>query len=307
MLEVGSMFLSSGDLYHRYRPAACDLRLYLYRLGVESGESSPYEGVIRRLGQHHERAHLATFGNALDLSAGTPAERRQRTLNAIQDGVPVIYQPLFQGTARLSGVDCDLGGAPDFLIRENGGYVIRDVKLSRRINGRDHPEILWQLRLYGRLYELAAGPPPLRLEVFTGTGEIVVVEPLDAPTLDAELSGMAGVIGADAPPFEPVGWSKCGRCGYQVRCWKEAEDTHSVALIPKVDQGMVSALRDAGINSYDELLAQIRCCRPGGVEARVGRTASQDRQRDRHRHSALRPRSSHKHNDPDRAATDSRV
>ncbi|TVR84796.1 MAG: TM0106 family RecB-like putative nuclease [Rhodospirillales bacterium] len=277
------MFLSSGDLYRRYRPAPCDLRLYLNHQGVPAAEPGPYEQVIRRLGERYERAHLATFPEVRDLSAGTPGERREQTLQAIADGVTVLYQPFFHISARLAGRECDLGGAPDFLIRENGSYLVRDVKMSRRINAKDHPEILWQLRLYGWLLEQATGQAPLRLEVLAGTGEIVVIEPIDPGLLIGELEEIANLMTADAAPFAPVGWSKCGGCGYQQPCWQEAERAHSVALVPKADQGMVRALRESGVNSFDDLLAAFDVAtlaafrRPWGQQMRkVGDAAATD-------------------------------
>ena len=196
----GPMFLSSGDFYLRYRPADCDLRLYLRRHGVEGGKPSPYEDVIRRLGKRRELAHLATFPDAIDLRAGTAAERRAKTLEAMRDGVGVIYQPMLHGIIRIDGADCELGGAPDFLIREDRRYTIRDVKMSRRINEKDHPEIL-----YGRMFEQTAGAPPLRLEVFAGTSEVVPIDAADGHALDYELAAMAGIVGASEAPFEPVG------------------------------------------------------------------------------------------------------
>ena len=98
------MFLSSSDFYMRYRPAPCDLRLYLRHQGVPAADPGPYEQVIRRLGKRHETAHLNSFAEVTDLSAGTPDERRALTLQAIGDGLPVIYQPLFRTVARLGGL-----------------------------------------------------------------------------------------------------------------------------------------------------------------------------------------------------------
>ena len=64
---------------------------------------------------------------------------------------------------RVATRDCEIVGEPDFMIRRDGGYVIRDSKLTRRIAG--HPEIAFQLQTYGWLYEQEVGERPLALEV----------------------------------------------------------------------------------------------------------------------------------------------
>jgi predicted RecB family nuclease len=86
------------------------------------------------------------FPNALDLHEGTPEERRHKTVSAINSGAPVIYQAFFSALARLNGHDCEVVGSPDFLVREDGNYVIHDVKIARRITNSAHPAILWQLQ-----------------------------------------------------------------------------------------------------------------------------------------------------------------
>jgi len=251
------MLLSSSDIYQRYQPSACALRLYLQHQGVEPAAPGPYLEVIRRLGERYEQMHLAGFPDVRDVSAGDQEARQRETVEAIRDGAAVIYQPFFRISAEIGGRDIEVAGAPDFLIRANGGYAIRDVKISRRINEKDHPEIIWQLRLYGWLFERVTGQAPVRLEVFAGTGEIVVIDPAEPEAVERELAQSVDVIGSEDPPFEPVGWSKCGDCGYHDRCWKEAEALRDVALVPKADQGLVKELRERGIVSIDDLIGQL--------------------------------------------------
>jgi len=248
------MQISATDAYRIYRPSNCELRLYLHHHGVEEAGPGPFEEVIRRLGERHERMHLATFPDVLDLGAGTSQGRQNATLEAVRRQAPVVYQSLFCFRARLGERDCEIVGSPDFLLEENGSYVIRDVKIARRIS--DHPEILWQLRIYGWLYERAVGQPAARLEVFNATGDIIIIEPVADNELEHELSRYVQVIGTTDAPFAPVGWTKCGTCGYHDHCWPAAEAAHNVALVPKVDQELVLALRKVGVVSYDDLLVQ---------------------------------------------------
>ena len=55
--------------------------------------------------------------------------------------------------------------------------------------------------------------------------------------------------------YEPVGWSKCGGCGFNERCWAKAEAASDVALIPDVDQSLAKALHEIGVCTREELLA----------------------------------------------------
>jgi predicted RecB family nuclease len=245
------MQLSGTDFYRAYRPSECDLRIYLHHKGVKAADPGPYEEVIRRLGDRHERKYLATFQGVLDLTQGTGDERQAATLEAMRAGVTVIYQPMFTTSLELAGQSCNVVGIPDFLIREGDEYVIRDVKMTRRI--AEHPEILWQLRLYGWLFERATGRPALRLEVFNGRSELIAVEPEPVEDILARLAVL--IADADAP-FEPVGWSRCGGCGYNERCWGEAKARDDVAMVLKVDKALARALRAIDVVSYGDLLSQ---------------------------------------------------
>ena len=228
--------LSASDPYRFYKPSSCELRLYLHHKGVEEADPGPFSAVIRRLGERHEKLHLANFDEVLDLRAGTFQERRLATLDAIGRRAPVIYQGVFSVTAQLARRDYEIVGAPDFLIEVGGAYVVRDAKLARRID-QTHPEILWQLRLYGWLYSQAVGQPVARLEVYTGAGEIVVIDPVTDDEVERELTRYVRLIEANEAPFAPVGWSKCGSCGYHDRCWPVAEAFHDVALVPRSRSG----------------------------------------------------------------------
>jgi predicted RecB family nuclease len=248
------MTISASDFYRAYRPSECDLRLYLHHHEVMARDPGPFEEVIRRLGVRFEKARLASFGNATDLRDGTIAERQSRTTEAINAGVAIIYQPVLGAIIRLGDHDCNIIGIPDFLIREGEEYIIHDVKISRRITEAAHPEIIWQIKLYGRLFELSTGRLPLRLEVFNGKGEIIVIEPAGTGAVDDRLREFLDVISSANPPFEPVGWTRCGGCGYHDRCWDEAEARNNVALVPKVDKSLARALSEIGVLSYDDLL-----------------------------------------------------
>ena len=165
------MQLTPSDIYLHFKPSECDLRVYLNHQGVKGAEASPYSEALKRLGKRHELAHRDTLGDFEDLSQSTA----EQTKAAVTAGVNVIYQPLLKCTVRIAGIDCEVSGRPDFLIKDNLGYRIRDSKISRRITEKEHPEIILQLQTYGWLFERMFGLPASALEVHSGPGEIVEV------------------------------------------------------------------------------------------------------------------------------------
>lgn len=268
------MRLVPSDYHTLYQPSPCGLRVYLRQQGEPEGEPSPLAQVLFTLGRRYELAYLETCRDALDLRGGSQEERADRTYEAVRAGVAVIYQGVLCIRTVLSGVACEIVGDVDFLFRTNDSYLIRDVKLARRINDEDHPEIMRQVELYGWLYEQVFERAPARLEVLSGTGEVVAF-PYEGGA--AALRGLAEILAlkrADAPPRTAVGWSKCGGCGFRDRCWPAAEVRRDVALVSGVDQGLVLALYDRGIGTVDQLvrgldepsLAAIQ--RPWGTKSR---------------------------------------
>lgn len=93
---------------------------------------SAFVKMLWERGSAHEDSvieNLAGSKPVLDLSAVSEAEREARTLEAMRDGAPLIYQ----GRLR-SG---DLLGSPDLLRREGDGYVPIDIKSGRGEEGGD--------------------------------------------------------------------------------------------------------------------------------------------------------------------------
>lgn len=250
------MKLSATDFVIHYRPSKCDLRPHLLMQGVESNPPSPYEEVLRELGIRHEREHLDTFTDVLNLEDSSLEDAAVETLRAIKNATDVIYQPGFKAKLSYKGKEHFVVGRPDFLNREGDGYIIRDVKMSRRINKKDHPEIIQQLSLYGWLFQQAAKAYPIRLEVFNGKSEIVEIEADDDLSVMNQLGEIIQLKESPEEPYSPVGWTKCNSCGFFDRCWPAAIERQDVALIEGVDQGLARALRDRGVTTYPELLEQ---------------------------------------------------
>jgi predicted RecB family nuclease len=278
-MEV-TMRLTASDFMTYWRPSPCELRVFLHEKGEPEAEPGAFDEVMRRLGIRHEQEHLATLGSHLDLSNVLIDERVKRTQEAIADKVPVIYQPAFVVRHRIRGTDVEIVGAPDFLILEGDGYVIRDCKMSRHIEAEIHPEIVVQVQLYGWLFERSTDVPAKQLQVFNGMKEIVGVEDDGGEWALAVLENLLRLKQLGGEPFEPVGWSKCGGCGFNARCMDKAKADHSVALVPDVDQNLARTLRGIGVSTRKELLSKFDLVtlselkRPHGQsQRRVGKTA----------------------------------
>jgi predicted RecB family nuclease len=205
------------------------------------------------LGQRHEAAHLGTFPQVVDLRSVDRDLRFERTVALIKCGTPVLYQPVLKVQMAIGGVDCEIVGEPDFLIHEAGSYIVRDVKMARRVEADNHPEILLQLQFYGWLYEQVFGVPPLRIEALNGQSQIVIVPPGNAVVL-CELGEMVRLKRLAQSPYAAVGWTKCGACGFHDHCWPKAEAARDVALVYDVDQGLSMQLHSQGVGRISQLL-----------------------------------------------------
>lgn len=249
------MRIVASDVVSLYRPSKCELRLYLRHHREPEEPPSPYEETLRRLGERHETAHLATFPAVVDLSVGSFDERKRRTREEVERRSAVIYQPSLEATEQLAGVECQVAGQPDFLILTPTGYMIRDCKMARRITEKDHPEILVQMGTYAWLFERTFGHPPSGLEVYSGAQALVPVQ-CHQGLVTVSLLALLSLKQSASEPRAPVGWTKCGDCAFHSRCWSRAEQNRNVALVIGVDQGLASALHDIGVQTVEDLLGR---------------------------------------------------
>jgi predicted RecB family nuclease len=274
------MRLRASDFISNHRPTRCDLRVFLRRRGEAEAAPGPYDEVLHRLGLRHEKDHLATLGAFTDVSDASFQEHVKRTADAIAKKVPILYQAAFLVTEKIGESEVEIVGVPDFLILDGDGYLIRDSKMSRRIDEENHPEILLQVQLYGWLFEKSCGAAPKRLQVHSSTGEIVTIPYDGGASALQELERLLAIKQLSAEPYEPVGWTKCGGCGFNDRCWSKAEGNSDVALVYCVDQSLARTLNNQGIRTRKELLAKFDVAslsefkRPyGSREQRVGKSA----------------------------------
>lgn len=274
------MRLTASDFVSYHRPTRCDLRVFLRHRREEAAAPGPFDEVLRRLGLRHEKHHLATLGAFADVSDTSIHDQVKRTADAIASRVPLVYQAAFLVMEKIGDSEVEIVGVPDFLILDGDGYLIRDSKMARCIDEENHPEILFQVQLYGWLFEKSSGLAPKALQVHCGTGEIVNVPYDGGGVALAELQRLCALKRLTAEPYEPVGWSKCTGCGFNDRCWANAERNSDVALVYCVDQGLARTLHAQGIRSRSDLLANFDVAslselkrQYGDREQRVGKTA----------------------------------
>lgn len=249
-----TMRLTASDFASYYRPTRCDLRVWLRQRREEEAAPGPYDEVLRRLGLRHEKGHRASLGTFVDVSDASFDEQVRKTADAIANKVPILYQSAFSVNTSLGGIEVEIVGIPDFLILDGGGYIIRDSKMSRRIDEKNHPEILLQVQLYGWLFQTSSGTAPKALQIHSGTGDIVDVQYDGGSAALQELGRLLTIKQLPSEQYEPVGWSKCADCGFHDRCWKKAEDSKDVSLVIGIDQGLARKLHETGTATIEEFL-----------------------------------------------------
>jgi predicted RecB family nuclease len=229
-------------------PHRCEKRLRFHAQNIPADPLGPFDELLVELGRKHERKHLATFPEFLDLSIG--GKRDEQTGEELQQRRAVLYQPLFQATVEIAGTSVTLVGSPDFMLPTPEGWMIRDAKLAQ---GIDHPEIIAQLNFYGLLYEQLQCRLPVRLEVVLGNGQIMPMPYLGREQVIGQIQELLRAVSNDGA-YEPVGWSKCAGCGYRTLCWPRAMERHDVAVLIDVDQGLARSLHENGCLTITDLL-----------------------------------------------------
>jgi predicted RecB family nuclease len=133
---------------------------------------NPYADLIRRKGDEHEAAYLASLGDGV-LAIGDPQEigwdeAGAATEQAIRDGARFIYQAAL--------VDGQWRGLADFLEpKPGGGYEVVDTKLARRAK----PSHLLQLCFYTEQLARIQDRWPDQMHVVNGLGERESFRPQD--------------------------------------------------------------------------------------------------------------------------------
>lgn len=93
-------------------------------------EPNPFVELLWKKGIQHEEKIVSKIGKYLDLSEGSIGERAAKTIEALKNKVPLIYQGMLRHE--------NLRGAPDLLeLLPNGSYVPVDIKSGIALEGVD--------------------------------------------------------------------------------------------------------------------------------------------------------------------------
>jgi uncharacterized protein len=275
------MNVTAGSWYEVYGPTKCEKRPRLIAAGVVPAEKDLYQELLETLGRRHEESYLRGIGPVTDLRAGEDAARLQATLKSIQRSDAVLYQPHFATSVQVDGQAVTVVGDPDFLFWDGDGYLVRDVKIARRVGQKEKPQMWHQLQAYGFLFEALTGKAPKGLQIYNGLGELADFPYMGKEAFIQDLTLFLRSKAQSPAVYEPVGWTKCGQCPYsKSHCWPEAVAAKDVALVYGVSQEAAKSLRDRRIETIEKLagmdpaeLSEMRV-RSGSTERRFGKPAA---------------------------------
>ena len=244
-----------------------------------SREKDPQAEIIRAKGIEHERTWLEGLrarGRAIRQIAGEGSldwpREAARTLDAMREGVEVIYQGVF--------IDAPWRGIADFLIRVDtpsllGGwsYEAWDTKLARH----PKPYFILQLCWYTEQLARVQGHMPRRMHVVLGTGETMAYAPQDfLAYYHAVRDRFLRAVEAKRETYPlPVG--HCHVCGYASHCADRRETDDHLSLVAGIRRDQVERLGVAGVTTVAQLAAMNPGDRAGIMPQTFERLARQAR------------------------------
>jgi predicted RecB family nuclease len=249
------MKLTVHNLYDYYSPSICEKRLYYRFMGGKETPLGPFEEVIIKLGERHEKNHINSLGEYSDVSMFPSVQRGQKTVELIQKNTHIIYQGVLTAKYKINDSEVEIVGIPDIMIYEDSSYIIRDCKLARHADEKRHPEILYQLQVYGYLYEIITGKKPIRLEAVLGDSSIKDIPYDNGNSAKEILKKIYNIVNSTEIPYSPVGWSKCQDCRFKAICWDVAVKNNDAALVYGVDQHLARVFKNQGIITIGDLLS----------------------------------------------------
>lgn len=127
------MYITASKLYDFIQ---CPHRVWRDEYGPQDEkirETNPFVELLWTNGVAYERKRMSLIEEYLDLSEGTLDERFQKTIEAMKQGAPLIYQGVLRNNNLL--------GIPDLLKKESAGhYIPIDIKSGFGHEGADEDE-----------------------------------------------------------------------------------------------------------------------------------------------------------------------
>jgi predicted RecB family nuclease len=219
---------------------------------------NPYGDLIRRKGDEHEAAYLASLAEGV-ATIPDPHEvgwdrAAAATERAIQDHAPVVYQAAL--------VDQDWHGLADFLeLQPDGTYEVVDTKLARRAK----PAHLLQLCFYTEQVARLQGSWPREMHVVNGLSERESFKPHDFLAYYRRLRDRFLHAVASGAPTYPYPVMHCSLCEFLERCQRQWDQDDHLSLVAGIRRTQVERLNAAGIATLADLAAvdaRVRKLRP---------------------------------------------
>jgi predicted RecB family nuclease len=207
---------------------------------------NPHADLIRRKGEQHEAAHLASLGGDV-VRIGKPWEigwdvAAGATEEAMRDGAPVIYQATFSHDGWR--------GLADFVIRRpDGTYEALDTKLARHAR----PAHILQLCFYTEQIGRIQGRMPEQMHVVNGLGEQESFRPDDYLAYYRRLRERFLTVVENRADSYPYPVEHCGLCEFLRRCRQQWEHDDHLTLVAGVSRAQVERLTGTGITSLEAL------------------------------------------------------
>jgi len=225
------------------------------REGRRPGYENSYAELLRRKGQEHEQAFLATLRDAgrtvievrmdarRDFEAGT-----RRTAEAMREGADYVYQAVFFSDGWR--------GIADFLERIDRpsalgawSYQVLDTKLARH----PRPEHALQLSFYSQALEQTQQVAPDLAYVVLGTRERVPIRLADVTAYFRRVRKRFGTAVAARAATGPYPCHHCSFCDFRGLCEDRLEREDHIVRVAGIQRSQVKRLFVAGINTLTAL------------------------------------------------------
>jgi uncharacterized protein len=234
---------------------------------TKSAATNEQATLIRRKGDEHEAAYLRTLRQhgktvaeiAFDYDWD---EAQERTLNAMREGVDVVYQAVFTGGGWR--------GLADFLIRvgtpsELGdwSYEALDTKLARS----SKPAYILQLLYYNGQLASLQGREPDRIHVLLGNGTQESFRPQEFAAYYRRVRARLAEFVADPPSTEPAPVAHCGICDFKPVCDAHWDKVDHLSRVAGISSRQIAKLAADGITTLAGLGAAPSEPIPRGISA----------------------------------------
>lgn len=223
---------------------------------VPVAEDDAYTKLLQEKGFEHEhalQAQLQAEGRqVIEITAGESLEdRRARTIDAMREGVEVIYQGAF--------ISEPWHGYADFLLRVDGEsrlgsyyYEPLDTKLAHSAK----PKHAIQLAVYADLLTTAQGRAPERLHVQLGTGARISLSSADVRYyLTHARQRFESFVGQLPPQSVGAPCRACDLCRWRERCQTEWVAADHLTQVARISGAQIEKLNSAGVRTVAQLAA----------------------------------------------------